>query len=216
MSNWFLHVGWENLEHQTWTNNKNYFLTGIKQTILNILVSSWCNQFTNGHKRHSCKVVYSVSTGRSQCHSEVCQVLYCTQFELLTHGKVSQEAAVWYHMSYETFIPHVSIAPIRKGNITPVNIKRLTKRKLLLTVVTPVFNLLFILEKFPLTQVSLELFQFCPHLRLTSASVHLFKCPPTLTWPLLFRLFLNKIIDVEMPEVNTSKHFCIFYKVPQS
>lgn len=86
-------------------------------------------------------------------------------------------------MWYETVIPHVSVAPFRKGytGIAPVNIKILTTRKLFLTVVMPVFNLLSILGKLPLTQVNLELFQFCPHFTLTSASVHLFKCPPTLT-----------------------------------
>lgn len=117
----------------------------------------------------------------------------------------------------ETVILHISVAPIRKGcsGIPPVNSKRLTTRKILLTVVMPVFNLLFILEKFPATRVSLELFQFCPPLRLTSASVHLFKCPPTLTWPFLFCLLLNKVIDVDMPEINISKPFCIFYEVLQ-
>lgn len=180
-------------------------------------MSAGCNQFINGHNRHSCKLVCSVSTAGSKCYSEVCQVLYCTQFELLTHCKVSQEATVWCQMWYETVIPRISVAPFTKGctGIVPVNIKRLTTRNLLLTVVMPVFNLLFILEKFPLTQVNLELFQFCPHLRLTNASVHLFKCPLTLTWPFLFCLFLSKAIDVGMPEVNISKPFCISYEVPQ-
>lgn len=107
-----------------------------------------------------------------------------------------------------------SAAPIRKGftGTAPVNIKKLTKRKLLLTVMKLVFNLLLILEKFCLTQVNLELFQFCPHLRLTSVSVHLFKCLPALPWTFLFCLFLNKVIDIQMPEDNISKPFCNFMK----